>query len=51
VSRVLLPSNFSGPTVEPAPHGFFGPGAAVWYSLSAWVAPTVGFVRLVGVEE
>ena len=47
VSRVPLLSKRSGPTVEPAPQGFEGPGFAFVYQPAASMA---GFVRFSGVE-
>src|SRR6478752_5071482 len=51
-SRVVEPalSKRKEPTVEPVPHGFFGPGAALLYAALASVDPTVGFVSASGVE-
>ena len=47
VSRVVLLSNCSGPTVEPAPQGAFGPGFAFVYQPAGSM---VGFVSAMGVE-
>ncbi len=44
---MVFVSNWSGPTVEPAPHGAFGPGLAFVYQPAASI---VGFVSVIGVE-